>query len=312
MKNVQQNSKYFVPSIMYKLNTTESTLHPLVSVLMTSYNREKYISEAISSVLASNYPNFELIIVDDCSKDNTVKIIKEFVVKDTRVRFYQNESNLGDYPNRNKAASYAQGKYLKYVDADDAIYPWGLSILVYCMEKFPNAGWGLCSLAQVHEKLFPIELTPSEIYEYHNFKSSLFHKAPLSAIFKRSVFEEVGGFSGKRQMSDTEMWHLLALRYNVVLMPEGVAWYRSHPDQESAQIRSNIYVRFRYSIANYHFYRDTVEIPISTEKRLFVMRKVRKQIMESILIYLLKFKFGVCYTIFKMLSDKTYDYKKLP
>ena len=296
---------------MYKLKTIESALHPLVSVLMTSYNRENYIAEAISSVLASNYPNFELIIVDDCSQDNTVKIIKEFVVKDTRVRFYQNESNLGDYPNRNKAASYAQGKYLKYVDADDAIYPWGLSILVYCMEKFPNAGWGLCSLEQDDNNLFPFELTPPEIYEYHYFTKSLFHKAPLSAIFRKDAFDSIGGFSGKRQMSDTEMWHLIGLKNNLVLMPHGLVWYRRHPEQESVEIRNDVYVRLRYNVAEFHFFKDNKNIPLSDEKKAAIITKIKRHIFRSSLIFLLKGKPLTSYNILKLMSDKTYDYKNI-
>ena len=79
--------------------------YPLVSVLITSYNREKYIGDAIQSVLDSTYKNFELIIVDDMSTDNSVGIAKSFEKKDNRIKVYINEANLGDYPNRNKAAS---------------------------------------------------------------------------------------------------------------------------------------------------------------------------------------------------------------
>lgn len=89
---------------------------PLVSILMTAYNREKYIAEAIESVLASTYTNFELIIVDDCSADRTLEIAKSYEEKDKRIKIYINEKNLGDYPNRNKAASLAKGVYLKYLE----------------------------------------------------------------------------------------------------------------------------------------------------------------------------------------------------
>ncbi len=101
----------------------------LVSVLMTAYNRQKYIAAAIESVLASAYSNFELIIVDDHSNDDTVNIARAYAARDNRIRVYVNEKNLGDYPNRNKAASYAKGEFLKYVDSDDYLYPWGLSII---------------------------------------------------------------------------------------------------------------------------------------------------------------------------------------
>src|ERR1700748_2916719 len=95
---------------------------PLVSVLMTAYNREKYIEEAIESVLASSYTNLELIIVDDCSKDNTVEIARSYEARDPRVKVFINEKNLGDYPNRNRAASLAKGEYIKYVDSDDVMF----------------------------------------------------------------------------------------------------------------------------------------------------------------------------------------------
>lgn len=205
---------------------------PLVSVLMTTYNREKYVAYAVESVLNSTYSNLELIIVDDGSKDNTVNIVKEIAAKDNRVRFYINETNLGDYPNRNKAASLAKGKYLKYVDADDYIYPTGLQVLVSMMEKFPEAGYGLCSLPQHIDSPFPIMMTPAEAYTYHYTGPGLFHKAPLSAIIRTDVFNEVGGFDNIRMAGDFEMWHRLSQRYPVLLMPEGVVWYREHDAQE--------------------------------------------------------------------------------
>ena len=116
---------------------------PLVSVLMTAYNREQYIGEAIQSVLDSTYTNFELIIVDDCSNDATVSIAKGYESKDKRIKVYVNEKNLGQFPNRNCAASYARGKYLKYLDSDDTIMNFGLGYCVEQMEKFPEAGMGM-------------------------------------------------------------------------------------------------------------------------------------------------------------------------
>src|ERR1017187_1015293 len=118
---------------------------PLVSVLMTAYNREKYIGEAIESVLASSYADFELIIVDDCSTDSTVAIARSYEARDKRIKVFVNEKNLGDYVNRNEAAKFGSGKYLKYVDSDDLIYPYGLDVMVKAMEQFPDAALGITS-----------------------------------------------------------------------------------------------------------------------------------------------------------------------
>lgn len=220
--------------------------NPLVSVLMTVYNREKYIEEAIESVLKSTYTNFELIIVDDRSSDKSVEIATRSAEKDERVKVYINEENLGDYPNRNKAASFANGKYLKYVDADDMIYPHGLEQLVYFMEQFPEAGYGLCSLPQDKIKQFPFQLNPREAYQRHYFQQQLFHKAPLSSIIKKSAFNAVGGFSGKQHLGDFEMWNVLSQKFPVVLMPQGIAWYREHNEQQMADNRADPAVPFKY------------------------------------------------------------------
>ena len=99
---------------------------PTVSVLMTSYNHEQYIGAAIESVLASTFADFELIVVDDCSLDQTAALAHQYARTDRRIHVVTNDKNLGDYPNRNQAASYATGTYLKYLDADDLLYPHSL------------------------------------------------------------------------------------------------------------------------------------------------------------------------------------------
>ena len=206
---------------------------PAISFCMTTYNREKYVGEAIESVLNSSFKDFELIIVDDRSTDRTIDIVQYWVGRDSRVKLFINEKNLGDYPNRNQAASHASGKYLKYVDADDLIYPWGLQVLWECMERFPEAGWGLCSLDQNRVKKFPFVLDTAGAYRYHYLEQGLFHKAPLSSIIKRELFNDLGGFKPGRMVGDSEMWHRLALNSKVVLMPHGMVWYRAHDAQES-------------------------------------------------------------------------------
>lgn len=245
---------------------------PLVSVLMTAYNREKYIAEAIGSVLCSSYRNLELIIVDDGSADKTVDIARSYAAGDQRVKVYVNEKNLGDYPNRNKAASYAAGEYLKYVDADDCIYPWGLDLLVNMMEKFPGAGWGLCSLDQFVERPFPFQLSPREAYAYHYLGPGLFHKAPLSSIIRRKVFEEAGGFSAQRMSGDFEMWHRLALRYPVLLMPQGIVWYREHGEQEINSFFNYIETYDRISVG----YLTSPECPLEKEAVAKIVRKNKR------------------------------------
>jgi glycosyltransferase involved in cell wall biosynthesis len=261
---------------------------PVVSVLMTSYNREKYIAEAIESVLASTFIDFELIVVDDCSNDATVEIARKYESLDSRVKVYINEKNLGDYPNRNMAASYAKGKYIKYVDADDYIYPNGLELIVTQMEKFPEAAVGLFSLPQNTQTPFPILLKPTEVYEYNFFGQGLFHKAPLSAIFRTDAFREIGGFSLIRHAGDFDMWHKMALKFNFLLIQDQIVWFREHNDQESK--KHNIQVELNYSKIEkkyiFHF-----NSPLNSYQRNLILKMRIKMYLKQLIISLLKFKY---------------------
>ena len=221
---------------------------PLVSVLTTAYNREEYLPECIESVLASTFRDYENIIVDDCSADKSYEIALAYAKKDPRIRVYRNEKNIGDYPNRNCAAGYAKGRYLNFIDADDYVYPQGLSVIVDMMERFPEAALGFASLEQDRQKPFPFQLSPREVYLRHYFDKEVFHKAPLSVIIRTDAFRAVGGFTGKRMVGDFEMWHIMAARYPVVLMPEGVVWYREHSEQEMQHYRMDARFPFAYLV----------------------------------------------------------------
>jgi len=282
--------------------------HPLVSVLMTAYNREKYIAEAIKSVLASTYTNFELIIVDDYSSDKTVVIAESYAEKDNRVKLFVNEKNLGDYPNRNKAASYAHGKYLKYVDADDLIYPWGLELLIRMMQQYPEAGWGLCSLEQNVNHPFPFLLSPGDVLRYHYFGPGLFYNGPLSSIIRANSFNNIGGFTGRQHVGDHEMWHLLSLKYPVVLMPPGIVWYRVHSEQQMEANRTNPRVSFKYLCGAYQFFKYQKNLPLDAEEIHKIEKMLKIKIDHFILKKVLKLNWFIVKDLFKMKRERQYCY----
>lgn len=91
----------------------------LVSVIMPAYNSGRFISIAIDSVMNQTYTDWELLIVDDCSTDNTAKIVSDYLVKDKRIKYFKNLSNSGAAASRNKAVKEAKGQYLAFLDSDD-------------------------------------------------------------------------------------------------------------------------------------------------------------------------------------------------
>ncbi|MCC5929245.1 MAG: glycosyltransferase family 2 protein [Cyclobacteriaceae bacterium] len=206
--------------------------YPLVSILMTAYNREKYIAEAIESILHANYENWELIIVDDVSSDKSLEIARSYEAKDSRIKVYQNPKNLGDYPNRNKAASYAKGKYIKYVDSDDYIYPDWFAVMVSAMEQFPEAGLGLNRFKRNSKNSGPFYYNSEEAWRLHFFSRPVFGASPLSAIMRKDVFDRVGGFSEIRYSGDLDMWLKMTAISGLIVAEHPLAEWRSHGDQE--------------------------------------------------------------------------------
>ncbi|CAM3475652.1 glycosyltransferase family 2 protein [Aequorivita lipolytica] len=256
---------------------------PLVSVLMTVYNREKYVAQAIESVIKSTFKNWELIIVDDGSNDASVKIARQYEAQDNRIKVYINENNLGDYPNRNKAASYAKGKYLKYVDSDDLMYPNGLEEMVYYMEQFPEAGYGLCLDIQDEDQIYPFQLSPPEAYKYHYFDlKSIFHKAPMSSIINRKSFEAIHGFSGKQHVGDVEIWHKLSQRFPVVLMPGALIWSREHDDQQMNDNMTNPFIPFKYILITEALILSK-NCPLNEDEKKIILNKLQNEKAVSII-----------------------------
>lgn len=109
-------------------------MNELVSIIMPSYNTAKFISETIESVSAQTYSNWELIIVDDCSTDNTDEVVKSFL-PDDRIKYIKNEKNSGAAFSRNRALCEAKGKWIAFLDSDDVWLPEKLEKQIAFMEK---------------------------------------------------------------------------------------------------------------------------------------------------------------------------------
>ena len=97
--------------------------NPLISIITPNYNNSKYISETINSVLAQTYVNWEMIIIDDCSTDDSYEIAKKYSNNDIRIKVYRMDHNEGSALCRNKAIELSQGEYLAFLDSDDLWFP---------------------------------------------------------------------------------------------------------------------------------------------------------------------------------------------
>ena len=259
---------------------------PLVSVLMTAFNRQNYIAEAIESVLASTYVNFELIIVDDCSNDNTVNIANEYAVKDNRVKVYVNEKNLGQFKNRNKAASLAKGKYIKYLDSDDTILDFGLAYCVENMEKFPEAGLGMYTEPNsINEE--PYCMYSEAIIREHFFIKQKLSIGPTGTIINREMFEKFGYFDGQFGVPSDMFFNIkFASTSPIVMLPKMFVYYRRHDGQE---INNQMdYLHFGYLYQKELF--TKVELPLLNKEITYLYKKLQKRHAVNLIKYFINTK----------------------
>lgn len=206
---------------------------PLVSVLVTVYNRAAFLQATLESILASVFSDFEVLVVDDCSTDGSLNIAYEIAQTDSRIKVYANEKNLGDYGNRMHVAGLACGTYLKYVDSDDLIYPHSLGVMVNSLDRHESAAVALSHSLPEDEQPYPWLLSPEEAYRKHFLGRGCFGCGPSGAIIRRAAFAEVGGF--RREwgvLSDIDLWLRMAARWPVLLLPPGLVWWRRHEGQE--------------------------------------------------------------------------------
>ncbi len=266
---------------------------PLVSVLMTAYNRQDFIAASIQSVLDSSYTDFEFIIVDDCSTDDTFSIANEFGSKDKRIAVFKNDKNMGDYPNRNIAASYAKGKYYKFVDSDDLISSDALEIMVNAMELNSDAAFGVSIRNSTAIKY----CTPSESYYCHFFEKGLLDYGPSAVIINAVHFKNEKGFKNLRNVSDNDLWLRLAAKYPMLEINDGLIFWRQHQQQQIV-LYPESYLEHHLEILMDNL--NSIHCPLEQKEISSLVKKYRRLLAKSLLKFGLKsFRFKFVFLIWK-------------
>ncbi len=201
---------------------------PKVSVLMPAYNAEKYIGEAIVSILNQSFKDFEFLIIDDCSTDKTGEIIQEFAKRDPRIITIRNEKNLGISRTRNKLISLSKGKYIVWQDADDVSMLYRIDHQYTFMEQNPEVG--ICGgylLYFKDKKELGIRKYATNDAE---LRKSIFRYSPVSqgaAIIKKECFDSTGMFPMASPVAeDLAVSFQIGTKYKFANLPEIIIKYR--------------------------------------------------------------------------------------
>ena len=207
---------------------------PKVSICIPSYNCGAFIGKTIQSILDQTFQNFEIIVVDDCSTDNSEEVVKRF--KDPRIRFYRNEKNLGMVPNTNKALRLAEGEFVGILHPDDYYAPKMIETALKAFSENLDVGFTYSSYVVVDEddkivtkvKLCDCNKTFKSKEEFK--KLAIRNYAPPSAVlFRRKCYEVVGPFDEEFPYpNDWNMWLRISLKYDSACLSDYLCYYRMH------------------------------------------------------------------------------------
>ena len=217
---------------------------PLISVVIPAYNAEQFLDETLESVLSQTYENWECIIVNDGSTDNTESVAKKWCEKDARFRYFYKE-NSGASDTRNLGIKEARGEYIAFLDADDLYMP---NFLEVCIENLVEKDVDLVApkmleFWDVQNEVIKDEDEDKKDYLYSGKEGiALFlhsNRITMALLCKKSVMDEVGGFTWHKKAEDLHCWlKVLFAGYKIYRLGEYYAYRRMHNNSWSSMDRN--------------------------------------------------------------------------
>lgn len=202
--------------------------NPKVTVLIPAYNTEKYIGTAIESILNQTFKDFELIIVNDCSTDNTLNILKDYEKKDKRIKILSNKVNQKTARTLNTGLREAKGEYVARLDADDWSYPDRLEKQVKFMDENPDIVLSSGNMEICDSKLNKRKISNLPTSDESIRKVFLQYNPTVSPamIWKRKLSEEIGGFSTNTVFEDYMLFMDMSSKGKVANLKDVLIKYR--------------------------------------------------------------------------------------
>jgi glycosyltransferase involved in cell wall biosynthesis len=217
---------------------------PKISIIMSNFNHGKFLHESIGSLVDQTCKPYELIIIDDCSTDNSVELIEKYAKKYSFIKFFKNTQNKGVFPNVEFGEKISKGDYLAFLSADDRWSKDFIEKSIQFLLKYPNAGL-VCSIpcfigetGQFSHAVTPLVrnlpeyISSSELVPL--LKKYFFIAGHTSVIKKSAFLESKGMISELEWHCDWFSMHTIGFRHGICFIPEKLAFLRIVPNSYSA------------------------------------------------------------------------------
>lgn len=261
-----------------------------ISVVMSAYNAEKYLSEAMDSILSQSYGDLELIVIDDRSTDRTGQILKEYAARDSRVVVLENQQNMGLTKSLNKGLAIAKGEYIARMDADDISVPDRFAKQVAFLDDHPDYTFVSCIGRYIDEhgnkeQLRPFPETNEQIYAMMPKVDAVMHPG---VMFRREDIAAIGNYCEDfRVVQDYDLWFRgMAAGYKFYNIQEPLVLFRRNDSYNTRKSRAYRMVDYRVRKKGYKINK----IPLHKRVYLLVplaLAYIPPKIMDK-LFYVLK------------------------
>jgi glycosyltransferase involved in cell wall biosynthesis len=278
---------------------------PLFTIITITYNSGKFLEETIKSVLAQQFSDFEYILSDDCSQDDSWSIINRF--SDARIKRFRNEKNLGEYANRSKALQQATGEYVIFIDGDDIIYEHGLKLFAAYVSKFPECGM-FFSRDWDPRILCPYKVEPADIYRFEFLDRGIIGGNFTKVLFKTEVLRSYS-FPGKIRSGDTYIQLKISQKHSGVVIPEGLTWWRRRSGNATEKLFSND--RHLAESVNYQIELLNKDCPLPVHEREWAKRNIYGLYLRQLLRMTIRLKWNTAVFLIKHIKVPVGYYKSI-
>ena len=273
-----------------------SNLNYLVTVICSCYNHSKHIEKALNSVINQSHKNIQLIIIDDCSDDDSVEIIDKWILKNQTGLFIKNTKNLGLTKSVNASFKNVKGSFFIDLAADDVLLPNCIETQLSVYKNYPNSLIGI-----VYGNAKVIDKQNDKTYIYYNkfsqrkktikpgdgliYKEILNHSntiCSVSALINTSVFKELGGYDEQLVYEDYDLWLRVARKYNILyidnILVERIKLKNSLGNINYSRFNKNV---FKFKHSTYLIVKKTLKMNLTKEEDLASIEKIKLELKQN-------------------------------
>ncbi len=267
----------------------------LVSICIPTYNGEEYLEEALASIKAQTYKNIEVIVSDDDSKDNTLKLVKLFKNQVNYPVTIINHKPKGIGANWNSCIKNANGKFIKFLFQDDILLPTSIEEMVTVFNQKPALGLVACkrefiiegkpseeitkwisryeNLQSQFEKYNKLIIIDNSIFARHDFQQSPMNKIgePSTVMFRKAIVEDVGYFDENlRQILDYVFYYRILKKYSIGIINKPLVKFRIH-DKQATNINRNTFIN-DYDIYKKILYKEFLPLLHQENRKALILK----------------------------------------